>query len=217
MGRRAATVIATFLVVTSWSTLALQLYLTVNANLSIGNSLLIGVVRNFSFFTVLTNTLAAIVLTAWVWPSRTRSWLSSPSVRAATVAYMVMVGIVYSLILRHTWDPQGLQKLADIVLHDIMPPAFALYWLVFWRTGTLHWSRVPSWLAYPLLYLGYSLLHGSMTGWYPYLFLDAGALGYERVILVATVFTLAFAVLGVIVVALDRVYPSTAGMPVSEH
>ncbi len=56
-----------------------------------------------------------------------------------------------------------------------MPVAFVLYWLVFWTGGTLHWSRVPFWLVYPLVYLGYSLVHGAMTGWYPYLFLDAGA------------------------------------------
>jgi hypothetical protein len=126
-----------------------------------------------------------------------------------------MVGIIYSLLLRHVWDPQGAQKLADIVLHDAMPVAYVLYWLTFWRTGTLPWSIVPLWLIYPIGYLWYCLVHGAITGWYPYHFIDAGRLGYGRVIVNAVVITAAFTLLCLIIVAIDRTYRLTARIPAS--
>lgn len=215
MRGRTATIVATPLAVIGWATLALQLYLTVSANLAIGNAFLTGVLRNFSFFTVLTNTIVAIVLTASLLPSGARSRLSNASTRAAVAAYIAMVGILYSLLLRHVWDPQGPQKLADIVLHDVMPVAYVLFWVTFWRTGTLSWSIVPSWMVYPLGYLGYCMVHGAIAGWYPYHFIDAGQIGYGRVIVNAVVITAAFTILCVVVVAIDRSYRLTARIPAS--
>jgi hypothetical protein len=205
MRNRAVTVGRTILALVGWATLSLQLYLTVSANLAIGNALPTGVLRNISFFTVLTNTIVAIVLSASLLPETPRRWLSTASTRAAVAAYIAMVGIIYSLLLRHVWDPQGAQKLADIVLHDAMPVAYVLYWLTFWRTGTLPWSIVPLWLVYPIGYLGYCLVHGAITGWYPYLFIDVSQLGHAEVVVNAFVLTVAFTILCLIVVAMDRV------------
>ena len=35
--------------------------------------------------------------------------------------YIAIVGITYSLLLRHMWNPQGTQKIADVLLHDVVP------------------------------------------------------------------------------------------------
>lgn len=204
MRGRTATVVATVLALVGWATLALQLYLTVRVNVASGNGLLTGLIRNFSYFTVLTNIIVALVLSAPLLPAGSRRWFSRSSVRAATAAYIAMVGILYGLLLRHVWDPQGLQKLADIVLHDAMPVLYVAFWLIFWRTATTSWSVVPSWLIYPLAYLGYCLVHGALTGWYPYHFLDAGALGYSQTLVNAAMITAAFSVLCLIVIAIDR-------------
>ena len=50
----------------------------------------------------------------------------------------------------------------------------------------------------------FSLLHGAITGFYPYPFLAVGHLGYERVLLNMGVLMAAFAVLGLILVGIDR-------------
>lgn len=212
MVRRAATGIATVLAIISWFALALQLWLTVRFVMVDGHDPVFGFLRYYSYFTVLTNTLAALVLTA---ASDAYSQWSRPSVRGATVAYMATVGIIYTLVLRESWDPRGLQKFADVVLHDFMPVAFVLYWLVFWRADALRASSVASWLIYPLAYLGYCLVHGAIANWYPYPFIDAATLGYPRVFVNALGIIAAFAVLGLIVVALDRAYRFTARMPAS--
>jgi hypothetical protein len=53
-------------------------------------------------------------------------------------------------------------------------------------------------------YAALSLLHGAVTGFYPYPFLEVGQLGYERVLLNMGVLMAAFAVLGLILVGVDR-------------
>ncbi|HVL29891.1 MAG TPA: Pr6Pr family membrane protein, partial [Sphingomicrobium sp.] len=84
---------------------------------------------------------------------------------------IALVGIVYSLWLRSTWDPQGLQKLADIALHDATPVLFVGMWLaglheqLKWRD--IGWALVP-----PALYCLYALARGAVDGFYPYWFLN---------------------------------------------
>lgn len=215
MRNRTATAIATVLAILAWATLALQLWLTVRLVMVGGGDPMLGVLRYYSYFTVLTNTLAALVLTDSVRDADARSWWSSPSVRGASVACMATVGIIYTLVLRDAWDPRGLQKFADVVLHDFMPVAFVAYWLVFWRTGTLRAGHVPSWLIYPLAYLAYCLVHGAIANWYPYPFVDAGKLGYSQVFVNALGITIAFTILCLIIVAIDRAYRLTARIPAS--
>ena len=53
-------------------------------------------------------------------------------------------------------------------------------------------------------YAAFSLLHGAVTGFYPYPFLEVRQLGYERVLLNMGLLTAAFAVLGLILVGIDR-------------
>jgi hypothetical protein len=38
------------------------------------------------------------------------------------------------------------------------------------------------WLAYPLVYLGYTLVRGQIANWYPYPFVDVAHLGYGGVL-----------------------------------
>ena len=60
------------------------------------------------------------------------------------------------------------------------------------------------WSAYPALYLVYSLIRGRIIGSYPYPFIDAGSLGYARLLFNALGLLLVFIVLGLSFVALGR-------------
>lgn len=200
----AATFAGALLALAGWATLALQLYLIVQVNVADGSGWPVAVVRYFSFFTILSNVFVATVLSAPWLPARARAWLSRATVRGAAAAYIAMVGIVYSLVLRAQWNPQGLQKLADTLLHDVMPLAYLAFWIVVLRTGTLRWPHARNWLVFPLAYLAYSLARGAFANWYPYPFIDAGTLGYGQVLINASGITLAFAVLSLLIVAIDR-------------
>jgi hypothetical protein len=171
----------------------------------------------FSFFTILTNLLVALVLTLSLrtMPSTLGAYAGRATVQSAVAVYIAIVGMVYSLVLRNLWDPEGLQRIADVILHDATPVLYLLYWLTFVRKGkgqnvySLHFSRVPAWLAYPLLYLVYSLIRGAITGIYLYPFIDAGKLGYPRVALNAVVLLLAFLGTSLFLVAIDRWIPQS--------
>ena len=62
-----------------------------------------------------------------------------------------------------------------------MPVLYVLYWLLFVPKSRLPWNSVLFWLIYPLAYLSYTLIHGALSGWYPYPFVDVSVVGYGRV------------------------------------
>lgn len=187
-----------------WSALVLQFYLLVYPTSPDMPGGWTGASRFFGYFTVLTNILVALVLSAPLLKGRIGRWLSSASVRAATTVYVAIVGIVYALVLKQLWNPQGLQKLADLALHEIVPILYVLHWIFFGRTRSLRPGEVLGWLTYPGTYLVYALLRGALEGWYAYPFLDPSVLGYGRVFLNAAGLLVGFSALGLLVVGLDR-------------
>jgi hypothetical protein len=191
-----------------WFALGLQLYLIiVNNNVPAINS----IINFFSYYTILTNTLVALALT---WPlisphSGLGRFFARITVQSALALHIAIVGITYSLLLRHIWDPQGLQLVADRLLHDVMPILYLLYWFIFVPKGTLHWRNLPSWLIFPLIYCMYSLVRGPIANWYPYPFMNVAELGYQKVITNCLVMVAAFVAIGLIIIALDRMIGGT--------
>jgi len=169
--------------VLGWFALILQLYVILMSRWQGDKSLLGGVDIFFSYFTVLTNILVAIVLTcaATSGDSPLRRFFLKPTVQTGVAAAIVLVGLAYSLLLRNTWNPEGLQWVADELLHDVMPVLFVVYWWCCVRKGTLRlWDGLP-WAIYPVVYFAYVLLRGHLIGVYPYPFFDVDKLGYPQV------------------------------------
>jgi hypothetical protein len=112
--------------------------------------------------------------------------------------------MVYSLLLRQLWNPQGLQWVVDVILHDVIPVGYALYWLLFGPRDPLRWKDALAWLAYPAAYLVYVLARGAVSGLYPYPFMNVKVLGYGIVLAHAGVLFLVFLGMGLLVVAVGR-------------
>ena len=66
------------------------------------------------------------------------------------------------------------------------------------------WWYAAVWLGYPLAYLAFALVRGAIVHKYPYPFIDAGELGYLGVTISALGFTVAFFVLGLLLIGLGR-------------
>lgn len=173
------------LAVLAWATLALQLALSLRLAADNGRGMAMGVVIYFGFFTILSNGLAALALTLpRLRPaSPAGRFFARPGVNTAIAAYLALVGIAYSLLLRRIWNPQGLQLVADHVLHDAMPLAFLAYWWFAVRKRDVAWSDIPYWLIFPVVYFALTLARGALTGLYPYPFVDAGALGVAQAVI----------------------------------
>lgn len=184
-----------------WAALALQLYLTLTTASANGKTLFAGLIIYFRFFTVLTNILAAVSMTRLALSTAPSD--SAIRFSSATTAWMIVVGLIYSLLLRSTWSPQGWQKVADVLLHDALPLLVVLFWLSALPKGHLRLTSPVRWLVYPLAYLAATLLLGPVLGDYPYPFVDVSALGYTRVLLNSAGITLGFLGIGFVLVALD--------------
>ena len=189
-----------------WAGLGIQLYLIFIARLSVDASLLGGLVSFFSYFTVLTNTLVATVLTCAVTPreSAARRWFLQPWVSSGVTVSIVVVGLAYSVLLRHLWHPEGWQFIADELLHDVMPLVFLGYWWFCVPKGTLRLWHLPVWLIYPLVYFAYALLRGNLLGAYAYPFIDVAVLGYPQVFINAGGILAGFVGIGLAVIGLDH-------------
>lgn len=187
----------------AWSALAVQVYFDIADAIAKNQSVANGLIQFFSFFTIQTNMLIALLLTISFARPQTEQFLTRPSVKSALANYIVIVGVVYALMLRHLWDPHGMQLVADRVLHDAIPSLYPLYWLVFLPKGRLRWIDPIIWLIYPIIYFAYILLRGAAFGVYPYPFIDVAKLGYSGVAFNATLFLAAFFCLGLIFAAID--------------
>lgn len=180
-----------------------QLYLII---INRQQELLPTLVNFISYFTILTNTLVSVYFTTLWWRPSTRSveFFSRPSVGTAITMYILVVGIVYNVILRFIWDPQGLQKIVDEILHTVNPIFFLGWWIICIRKTKLPWGSVGKWIIYPLVYCIYVLVRGAVTNSYPYPFMDVGQLGYQAVLINSLGVTALFLVLGFAFIGISR-------------
>jgi len=206
MGRAFGLLVA----VVGWASLILQLYLIVSGKgIQVPGyepTLLTSIVNFFSYFTILSNILASLLATTAVLAPQSGlgRFFERPVVAATVAMAMIVTGLIYTVVLRHMWQPVGLQFVADSGLHYVMPPLFALYWLTVVPRDALRLANIPSMLIYPLVYVVYSLIRGPLADWYPYPFLSVKDLGWGQVIINMIGIAVLFAVIGAILVGLDR-------------
>lgn len=201
--RRRFVVVAAIL---GWAGLSIQLYLIFYSRWTLAASLMGGLMSFFSYFTVLSNTLVATVLTCELTSreSAARRWFLQPWVSSGIAVSIAVVGLAYSVLLRHLWHPEGWQWLADELMHDVMPLLFLIYWWCCVPKGTLRLKHIALWVIYPVVYFAYSLLRGHLLATYPYPFIDVGRLGYPQVFINAAGLLVGFVVIALVVVGLDR-------------
>jgi hypothetical protein len=192
--------------VLGWAGLSIQLYLIFWSRWSIDASLIGGLVSFFSYFTVLSNTLVATVFTCEMTSreSAARRWFLQPWVSSGIAVSIAVVAVGYNLLLRHLWHPEGWQRLADELLHVVMPLLFLGYWWCCVDKGTLRWRHIALWVIYPLVYFAYALLRGHVLAVYPYPFIDVEKLGYPQVFVNAGGLLAGFVVIALIVISVNR-------------
>ncbi len=190
----------------AWFGLGLQLLLSLRHVVEQGGTPLGGLVVYLGYFTVLTNLLVAVGLSVPLLrpASRAGRWFRQPGVATAVTVNIALVGLTYHLLLRNVWDPQGLQKVADVTLHYAVPLLVVLHWWLAVPPARMAWHAPLAWAIWPLAYLGYALMRGLWLGTYPYPFIDVVELGYPRTLLNALGLLVVFLLVGVAFVALAR-------------
>ncbi|MGL3822513.1 Pr6Pr family membrane protein [Sphingopyxis sp. R3-92] len=207
MGR----ILATITAATAWFGLVLQLILLVGQFAETGQSTTAAIWRFIGFFTILTNLLVAVVASIAALAPHHR--LASARMRFATLVTILLVGITFSLALRHLLQLDGWDAVANHALHDATPLLFLFFWFAT-RDGTLQWRDIVWALVPGLLYFLYALARGAFDGWYAYYFLDPATLTLPEFLRNVILLLAALSGIAALFVAIDKGLARWQGKPI---
>jgi hypothetical protein len=134
---------------------------------------LLRTVNFFSFFTVDSNMLAALVFVGLEFDGASPLGWAARRCRGAATLYMTMTGIIYAVLLAPIAADVSTQlDWVNAVLHIIVP----IWAIVDWVTDP-PWPApgrrtVLWWLSFPVAWITYTVIRGNIVDWYPYPFLD---------------------------------------------
>jgi len=188
-----------FLAILGWIAVMLQFYLMME-NRTV--SKLESIIRFFSYFTILSNLILAISFSVQTFQKETIKILTPVTV------YITIVGLVYQILLRHTWSPTGLQRIVDELLHSIIPGLAVIYWFLY-EDNKLKYNQIPKWLIFPLVYLFYILIRGNYSGFYPYPFVDVSKFGLNQVLINSGLLIVVFVLFCVIFIWIKKLKAKT--------
>lgn len=189
--------------IAGWFALIAQFYLIIeNRTASVTET----IIRYFSFYTILTNILVSISTTVLLIgkPGGIYNFFTKPATQTAILVYITIVGVVYNVILRSLWQPTGMQKMVDEVLHTIVPLLYIIFWIAWTDKRSLKWKNIPVWLLYPAAYAIYTLIRGAIVQFYPYPFMNVTELGYGQVLINSAMLVLVFLLFSAVPVMIGR-------------
>ncbi|NDC48251.1 MAG: hypothetical protein EBZ61_04075 [Micrococcales bacterium] len=173
----------------------------------------------FSYFTITSCILSGIVLGVagfCVLRNKTETkWLTIA--RLTIAASMIIVGVIYNLLLAdQAPDPRDIgydwPVVPNLIMHTYMPIIICLEWILTNTAFKLKLNQALWILIYPLSWLAFSLVRGTLQGWWPYWFINP-AEGIDVVLTWIGVISAFFVVLALVLVPLQRlatkIYPTS--------
>lgn len=149
--------------------------------------------------------IAVYSTSLWLSPKRSIAvFFAKSTASTAVTLYILLVGLVYNLVLRGIWQPQGMARVVDETLHSIVPLLVLCHWWCIPDKGLLKRKDILGWLIYPFVYLIYTLAHGAISGFYPYPFVDVDALGMTKVLINCGVVAVIIGLLGTLLIGIVR-------------
>ena len=189
----------------AWSALALQLVLAIT-NHDAETSVAVVVINYFSFFTILSNIVVAVMATALMLnPIRETSTFAP--LRLDSLLMITITSLVYIVVLAPLRIPQGWQAVADYGLHYVVPALVLVGYGFFGPRPRLSFASVLPAFGIPAAWLVYTLIRGVLTHWYPYPFLDVDQLGYSTVLVNIVGMLVMALILAVGLILLDKKLP----------
>lgn len=166
--------------------------------------------RFFNYFTIQSNIvmlIAAIMVIRRV--DLTTPWMRA--LRLVSLAGISITGLIYALILAKDDNYTGMREFANILLHYVNPWGAVLLFLIFGPWPRLSVADIPRAMVWPVAWVVYTLVHGAVTDWWPYGFIDVGDRGVGPVLVsIATIFIVAIA-LSLFYIGLTRLRLRMAG------
>lgn len=174
------------------------------------------------YFTFQTNIVLGIVM-AWAGLATLLRGVQPPAwLKGCLTLYAAITGLVAWLVLDPA-DPATTPVLFGIMtstmVHIIVPIGAALDFILFDPHRRYQWTYALQWLAYFPLYLAFVLIRaqiyphsgpGNGGDPYPYPFINLPSIGWEQFLINIVFYLVAFLVLGLIIVGIDKALPAKA-------
>ena len=130
-------------------------------------------VNFFSYFTVLSNIGAAVLLAALALRPHLVGDEAFTVTRGAVTLYMAVTGIVYNALLAPVAADVSVNlEWVNLVVHVIGPIVVVADWFVDRAPVKPTVAQTATWLIFPAVWLVYTMVRGPLAHWYPYPFLD---------------------------------------------
>lgn len=160
----------------------------------------------FAFFSIDSSIFAGLVLTIsglTLLQGKSESERLHTLRLVATVC-MIVVGVVYHALLGDTAvDPRDIgydwPVIPNLIIHTYAPIAIVVDYLLSIRGHKPRWRKAWWVVAYPLAWLGISVIRGLVDGWWPYWFINPGEVGVTGMLSYVLIIAGAFIALGFVV------------------
>ncbi len=206
--------------VVAWRILIIIASLT---GIVMGSKSIVDFVAKLLYFTIQSNLILVVCIGYAAWATLRNLAGPSPLLKGAATVYISITALVYNLILAKALAGSPLPPgtiivpfiggtLSNDLVHIIAPLMAVLDWLLFDVHGRLRWQYPLRWLTYPLGYLAFVLIRGLLVHGpfvypnlhYPYPFLNVDKIGYSGIALNTVIYGVAFWLIGLVFVMLDR-------------
>lgn len=151
---------------------------------------------------------AAVVLQLVLASDPVRDGRTWRAVRLAAVLGISITAVVHFVLLRPLLDLDGLDALADTLLHKVVPVLAVVAWVGWGPRPRIDRRTILLALIWPVAWLAFTLVVRQVTGWVPYPFLDADEDGWGAVAVSCLAVTALFVVAALGATALDRRMPA---------
>lgn len=161
---------------------------------------------SFKAFIMQTNLIVTIWFTLailWYNKPETLDKISGP-LKGAFTLYITITFVFFAIFLSSFYQPTGFAAFSNLVLHYITPIAFIVDWILTEIKVQYKWKYLLFWIAYPLCYIIFAVIHGTITGNYLYYFFDISALGILGFVFFISILIAIGIALGCLYIAINR-------------
>jgi hypothetical protein len=170
------------------------------------------VVNWFSYFTNFSNILCIVGLTMLARnPQRDGRWFRP--VHLAGLVGITVTFFVYMIALRPDQVLDGIHIWTNAGYHIVVPILAVAGWLVFGPFPRSDGRSLRLTLLWVAIWAAWTLLHGALSGWYPYAIVDASKLGYPAALRTSALILLFIAGIAGLYIWVDRIRSRPSATP----
>jgi len=148
-------------------------------------------VNMFRYFTIQSNFIVALYF-GLNCSNRLKNNKVFDALLGGVVIYITITFIVFLTLLEPIYNPEGLSLIGSTFSHYIVP-ILVIFYLVYFRSEYSFMIKdIIYWIIYPVMYLVFLIVYGSITGDYIYPFFQVSVVGVTGLIIVIIIMVFFF-------------------------